>query len=204
MDAVKAGAFFVIGFDGKPGRFRNIGMDQTSRPLPENIPPSDRATLNPSGSASTDGPDRLCEIESGAPARHHSPKTSTSATQCPNDEYPLKFRAGLQELLILFIGAKTHHMFDSSPVIPTAIETDDFTSSRKMRYIPLKIPLSFFAIAGRTQRNNSTATRVERFGNALNRATLPGCIAPFKQDDNAGTDMLYPILHFYQLYLQTG
>ena len=99
----------------------------------------------------------------------------------------LEFRAGAQKFLVFLVGAESHHPFHPGPVVPAAVKEDHLTGSRQMRHIALKIPLGFLFLGGGTQRNHPGKARIQAFGDAFDRAALPGGIATFEQDNNLQT-----------------
>src|SRR6266536_3572945 len=52
----------------------------------------------------------------------------------------------LEEFLVLLVGAEAHHMLDARPIIPTAVENDDFACCGKMSHIALEVHLRFLAL----------------------------------------------------------
>src|SRR5262245_1124145 len=69
------------------------------------------------------------------------------------DQYPLELRPGAEEFLDIVLRAETHDPLDASPVVPAAVEQDDFSAGGQMRHISLEIPLRAFALARRREDN---------------------------------------------------
>ena len=113
-----------------------------------------------------------------------------------------EFRHGTEKLFVFVVVAKTHHPFDPGAVIPTAIETHDFTGRRQVRGITLKIPLGAFAIVRRRQRGNPAYTRIQALGDAFDHAAFARRIAPFKNDHDFMLGIDHPVLQFHQFALQ--
>ena len=61
-------------------------------------------------------------------------------------QHLLKPGAGHIELLDLFVGCKTHDLFHPGPVVPAAIEDDDFSSTGEVLDVALEIPLAFLML----------------------------------------------------------
>jgi hypothetical protein len=51
-----------------------------------------------------------------------------------------------EKLFHLSFRTEAHDTFDPGPVVPAAVEEDDFSASRQMRDISLKIPLCALAV----------------------------------------------------------
>src|SRR6266496_1962822 len=60
----------------------------------------------------------------------------------------------LEEFLVLLVGAEAHHMLDARPIIPTAVEDDDFACCGKMSHIALEVHLRFLALCWLGERHH--------------------------------------------------
>ncbi|SPL64487.1 hypothetical protein OHAE_354 [Ochrobactrum soli] len=98
--------------------------------------------------------------------------------------------------------AEAHHRFHASPVIPGAVEGDEFARRGEMRHIALEIPLPAFGGGGFWQGDVARGTRVHEFADGEDGAALASRIAPFKDADDASAGRLQPVLQFDQLDLQ--
>ena len=117
-------------------------------------------------------------------------------------QHAFKLRRLADELAVFLIAAKAHHPFDAGPVIPGAIEQDDFAVGRQMLDIALKIPLTTLDVGRLLQSNNASTAWVEVFHEAFDRSTLTRRIPPFKEDDDLLSSLLDPGLKLEQLHLQ--
>ena len=68
--------------------------------------------------------------------------------------------------------------------------------------VALEVPLTFFSLGRLVEGDDSRHARVEVFGEALDRATLAGCVAAFEDDDVFGAAVLRRVLEFQQLDLE--
>jgi hypothetical protein len=91
---------------------------------------------------------------------------------------------------------------NARPVVPTAVEDHDFAGSRQIGHVALKIHLRFFPLGGRRQHHDPENTRADAFGDALDHAALPGCVAPFEQHADLGAGGLHPLLQIDKLDLE--
>ena len=103
---------------------------------------------------------------------------------------------------MLLFRTKAHDIFHTRPVVPTAIEDDDFTRSGEMRDVSLHIHLSLLTIRGGGKGDHAKYTRVDPLGDCPDRATLPGTVAAFEHDNHAQTFVLDPFLKLAKLRLE--
>src|SRR5262249_57476743 len=75
-------------------------------------------------------------------------------------QHALEFGNGMEEFLVLFFRAESHHPLDTGAVVPAAVEQDHFSAGRQMRYVALKIRLGAFALAGSRQGRDPADPRV--------------------------------------------
>jgi hypothetical protein len=71
-----------------------------------------------------------------------------------------------------------------------------------MLHVALKVPLSFFALAGSSQRHDLTQARTDGLRNALDRAAFTSSVAPLEQHDDLQALALHPRCQLDQLRLQ--
>src|SRR4030042_3165749 len=105
---------------------------------------------------------------------------------------------------MLTFRTKSHHPFNTRPVIPAAVKQDHLTPRRQVRHITLKVPWRFLTFGGCRERYHPANARVQAFGNAFNHAPLTSCIPALKNDHNLQTSSADPFLQFYQLNLETA
>ena len=97
---------------------------------------------------------------------------------------------------------EAHDVFDARPVVPAAVEDDDFASRREVLHVPLHVHLCLFAIGRRRQRDDPEDAGADPFGDRANRAALACAVAPFEDDDDAQPFLLDPALKVAQADLQ--
>ena len=114
----------------------------------------------------------------------------------------LEFRDLLQEPLMLFLAAKSHHRFDDRAVIPTAVEKHDFAFVGQLPDIPLEVPLSTLIIRRLRQRHHTHRARIQMLGKSADRATLPGRIPSLDKNGDTLAIRLHPTLKPDQFNLQ--
>src|SRR6516164_9466615 len=95
-------------------------------------------------------------------------------------------------------------MFDAGAVIPAAIENDDFTGSGKVLHISLHVHLRLLSVGGRRQGDNPENARADALGEGPNCAAFSSSITAFKNDDDAETFELDPILKLAEFALQAA
>src|SRR6202041_2026555 len=64
-------------------------------------------------------------------------------------EKALEVGYGSEEVLVFLVGAKAHHPFDASAVVPAAVKQHDLAAGRKMLNVALEIPLAALALGRR-------------------------------------------------------
>src|SRR5262249_10329797 len=100
----------------------------------------------------------------------------------------------LHERLVLVLGAKVHHVFHAGPVVPAAVEDDDFAATREMLQVALGIELGFLTIRWGGQGHETEHARTDALHDGLDGATLAGGVAPFEYHDDAQPLVHHPIL----------
>ncbi len=117
-------------------------------------------------------------------------------------QHPLEFRHGLEEFLVIRVGAEAHHPLDAGAVVPGAVEQHHFAAGRQMRDIALEVPLRALALARRRQRRDAADARVEPLRDALDDAALAGGVAALEQHHDLELLVADPVLQLDQLALQ--
>ena len=117
-------------------------------------------------------------------------------------QHAFEIRHRAEELLVFLGSTKAHHVLDARPVVPAAIETDDFPSRRQMRRVTLEIPLRALAVIGGRQRHHAADARIESLRDALDRAALACGIATLEQDHDLLARRNHPVLQLHQFGLQ--
>jgi hypothetical protein len=88
--------------------------------------------------------------------------------------------------LQVFVGRrKTYHPLDAGPIVTGEVEHYDLTGRRKLRDIPLEIPLHAFPIGRLLRRDDPGGAWVHVFGEAFDRATLARGVAALERLDDA-------------------
>ena len=118
------------------------------------------------------------------------------------DQQALEFRRGVEEVLVLLVGAEAHDALDAGPIVPAAVEQHDLAARRQMRDIALEIPLGALALARRGQRDDPADARIEPLRDALDDAALARGIAALEHHDDLQLLMHDPVLQLDQFALQ--
>src|SRR5262245_29555143 len=108
----------------------------------------------------------------------------------------------MEELLVLFFRAESHHPLDAGAVVPAAVEQDDFPASGKMRHVALKIPPAAFALARSRQRRDPADPRIEPLRDPLDDPSLSRRVAALEEDHDLELPLHDPVLELHQLALQ--
>src|SRR5262249_14544755 len=119
-----------------------------------------------------------------------------------SDQHPFELRNRAEKFLDIFLRAEAHDTFDASPVVPTAIEEDDFSTRWQVRHVSLEIPLCTLTLAWRGQRDYATDSRIKTLRDPLDDATLASCVASLENNDNLELLVDNPVLQLNQLTLQ--
>src|SRR5580704_4967274 len=102
--------------------------------------------------------------------------------------------AKFEELAILLLSAKAHDALHAGAVVPTAVEDDNFTSSRKMRHVTLHVHLGFLAVGRSRKCDEAEDSRTDPFGDGADRAAFAGGITALEDDHDSETFVLDPVL----------
>ncbi len=119
-------------------------------------------------------------------------------------EHPLQLRDLPHELPVLLRRGEAHHSLDARPVVPGAVEQDDLPGGGKVLHVALEVPLRRLALARLVEGDHRGAARVQVLHEPLDRAALPGGVAPLEQDDQPLATLLHPVLQLEQLDLQSS
>ncbi len=116
--------------------------------------------------------------------------------------HSFEFRAGPEKLAVILVRAKAHDPFNAGPVVPAAIQQDDFTRSRQVSNVALEIPLCPLALGRCRQGDDAANATAEMLRDALYDATFTGRVAAFEDNDDFETFVLHPGLQLHQFQLQ--
>ena len=126
----------------------------------------------PSATASNASVHHRCGIPVGGSAPPHSPRATISKERCKR----------LQKALHPFVGAETHHSFDTARSAPASVEDNNLPHRWKVRKIPLDIHLRLLALGRRRQRIDAEYASRHRNDHAVhfaaNRAHIAGYDRP--------------------------
>src|SRR5256885_11203598 len=98
----------------------------------------------------------------------------------------------LEEFLVLLVGAEAHHMLDARPIIPTAVENDDFACCGKMSHVALDVHLRFLAVCRCGQSHYAEDTETDPVNDALDGTSFACCITSLKDDDHPQSFLHHP------------
>src|SRR5262249_19161693 len=108
----------------------------------------------------------------------------------------------MEELLVLFFRAESHHPLDAGAVVPAAIKQDDFSAGGKMRHVALEVPLGAFALARSRQRRDPADPQIEALRDPLDDPALSRGVAALEDDHDLELLLHDPVLQLHQLALQ--
>src|SRR5262249_46362009 len=98
------------------------------------------------------------------------------------------------ELEIFSSRAVSHDALDAGAVVPRPVEEDHFAAGRKMRDVPLEIPLRGLALRRFLQCDDACAAGVEMFHEPLDGAAFASGVTALEQDHDARAGGLDPVL----------
>lgn len=110
-------------------------------------------------------------------------------------------RGLLQKVLDLIFAAEPHRALHPGTVIPGPVEEHDLPGGRKVFDVALVIPLGGFALGRLFQGDDACPTRVQVFGEALDRAAFAGRVASLEDDHQPSIVRLEPLLQLEQFDL---
>src|SRR3984885_15418770 len=201
--AIQTGALLVHGFDHPPRRLGDVrALEHDLLGLGVGLPAAPRFEVHrrkfPLLERVVDAHEKahvLLVVGDREPVfDQHDPRTHEQA---------LEVGYGLEEVLVLFVGAEAHHPFDASAVVPAAVEQHDLAGGRQVRYVALEVPLRALALGWRGQRHGAADARVETLRHALDRAALARGVATLEDDDQLEPLRHNPVLQLDKLTLQT-
>ena len=103
---------------------------------------------------------------------------------------------------MLVLGAEPHHVLDARPVVPAAVEDDDFAGGGEVGEVSLEVDLALLAIRRRRQRHDAEDARADPLGEGPDRSPFPGAVPAFDHDDHAQAFFLHPGLQMAQTHLE--
>ena len=201
-DAVKVGTFFVLCVHYEPVGLLGIGVRhhlifRTGIVLPTSTGFNIHRTQLPALGGIMNP---VLEASFLFLVAHRKPILDQDNTR--PDQHAFEFRAGMKELFVFGIGAKTHHSFDTRTIVPTSVKQDHLSGSRKERNITLEVPLRFFSLRGNAQSRDATDARVHPLNNAFDGATFASSVTPFEENHHLKTFVLDPFLQLNQFNLK--
>src|SRR5262249_49679283 len=124
-------------------------------------------------------PQRIVDARSEAPLLFLHPDFEPGLDQGDTavDHPLLRLRALLEETLVLFAGAESHHVLDTGTIVPAAVEDHDFAGGREVPDVSLHVHLALFAIGRCRQGRDPEDPRTDPLGDCLDDAALTGCVA---------------------------
>lgn len=204
MNAVEAGAFFIVGTQNIPGSPIGVGRFQHRV--------ARAGVFKPLGAGGQIRRAQFPLAEGIGDARfeaallfgvaHFQPEFDERDV-APDDVF-FDFRTAFQEKFVLVLRAKAHHVLDAGAIIPAAIENNDFTRRGKMRHVTLQINLSLFTVGRCWQRDNAKDARADAFSDGADGAALACTVAAFKENDDAEAFVFYPFLKFAEFGLKAS
>src|SRR6516164_1421544 len=101
------------------------------------------------------------------------------------DQHVLEWQRLFQKAFIFTVRAETHHTFDARPVVPTAIEQDQFLRRRQIRDIALKVPGRAILIGRLAERHDPRLAWAEMLDDAFDRAVLSARVPALEYDQHS-------------------
>src|SRR3954451_16308684 len=95
---------------------------------------------------------------------------------------------------MLLLTAEAHHVLDSSPVVPTAVEDDDLTSRWEVRHVALKVDLALLAVGLGWKGHRPKNAGADTFRDRFDRTARSCSVAALKYEDDAQALVFHPIL----------
>src|SRR4029453_17628657 len=96
----------------------------------------------------------------------------------------------LKELVALFRGTEAHHVFNSGPVVPTAVEDDDLARRGEMPHVALDVHLRLLPVRRGGKGRHSKHAWADALCNSTDSAALARAVATLKHDDDPQAFML--------------
>src|ERR1035441_548115 len=84
----------------------------------------------------------------------------------------------------------------------TTLFRSHLSRSRQLHYVPLKIPLSFFALGRRCESNYPAGAWIQTRRDSLDGSAFARGIAPFEDHNHLQTLVTHPLLQLDQFDLQ--
>src|SRR6476660_3249998 len=102
---------------------------------------------------------------------------------------------------MLCLRAEAQHVLDARPVIPAAVEDDNFARGRGMPKVALHVALCLLSVGRRWYCDYAEHSVADAIRDRLNHAALAGGVASFEDHNHPFTMFLNPLLQGAQLYL---
>ncbi len=202
VDAVEPGCQLVVGRNDVPGRLLDVGVLQ-GRVLGHRVPDVELVlgevhlgqlpALQRLGVARLEPLALLLEAHREPVLQHHDSRP---------DQHPLELGAAAQELLVLGLGAESHHPLDVRAVVPAPVEQDHLPGSGQLGDVPLEVPLGLLALRRLGQSHHAHRSGARPLGDRLDDTTLPRGAPPLEDDQDLEALPLDPVLQHDQLLLQ--
>jgi len=106
------------------------------------------------------------------------------------------------EFQVFVAVAKAHDPLDAGPVVPGAVEKDDFAARRQVVDVTLEIPLAAFRLGRFLERHDARAPGVQVLHETLDGAALAGGVTALEQRHDALPRFLDPALHLQEFDLE--
>src|SRR6266516_1624045 len=185
-DEIQPGAALVVGRDNVPGRLWRVGGLDHALVGRRVVPPAPhrfgvhRAELPVLDRVVDPGLEPapllvLADIE----------KVLAQDDAVLDDRLPLDRGGQRQEPLVLLVGAEAHHPLDPGPVVPRAVEEDDFARCRELRDVALDVDLGLLAVGGCGQCHVPVDARARAGGDPADHAALARRVAALEDHDDA-------------------
>ncbi len=117
-------------------------------------------------------------------------------------QHAFELRRFFQELVELFLGAKTHYPLDAGAVVPGAIVDHHFTGGRQVVGVALEVPLALLDVGRLRQRDDAGGTRIEMLGQPGDGAALAGGVAALEHQHQPLAALDDRVLQLQKLDLQ--
>ena len=117
------------------------------------------------------------------------------------DQHVLELRRLVEEAGALRVGAPAEDVLDHGAVVPGAVVEHHLAAGRQVVDVALEVPLAALGVAGRRQRDDAGAARVEVLGQRPDGAALAGGVAALEHHDDAPALGAHPGLRLHELEL---
>src|SRR6516164_6222521 len=201
-DAVQAGTPLVVRADDVPRRV--LGVRRLQHHVPRagvGIPPRVRPEVH---RAQLPLAERIVDARPEAPLllllTDLQPELDQDDARL--DDVALELGAVLDEVPVLVLRAELHYILDAGPVVPAAVEDDDFAGRREVLEVALHVQLGLLPVRRGRQGHEAEHARAHPLRDGLNGPALARGVAPLEHDDHAQPLVDNPVLKPAQLGLQ--